>query len=79
MAGTGASTEKLPQQLTKLSKAMLDASEGSKSAQHEFHQLGIETDGWAEKMPDPIDVLLLMAHHLRDTTNETHDFAIAQN
>jgi hypothetical protein len=73
----GVSTERLPQQVTKLSQNIAAAGGGSKEASHLFHQLGIETEGWAGKLPSSIDVLLQMSHHLKESSLSTNDLAAA--
>lgn len=77
MEASGASTERLPQQLTKLSQAMEAAAQGSQKQVDMFHAMGIETAGWAEKMPDANSVLLQMADHLHSSTNATEDLSNA--
>lgn len=77
MAALGASTDRLPMQLTKLAQSIAAAANGGKEAQHNFHQLGVETDGWAKQLPGTIDVLLQMAHHLQESGRNTSDLAAA--
>jgi hypothetical protein len=77
MDSLGVSTERLPQQLTKLAQNIAAAGGGSKESAHLFHQLGIETEDWKGKLPSSIDVLLQMSHHLKESTLSTSDLAAA--
>lgn len=79
MQAAGVSTERLPQQLTKLAKAIELASEGNKTAQHQFHQLGISTDEWKDKIPGLNDVIMQMAHHLHGASGGAQQLAAAAN
>jgi hypothetical protein len=75
MAAAGVNADRLPMQLTKLSRAMQQAADGQQLMVTAFNRLGISTQGWAEKLPDAMDVLEQMAKHLGNSTNQQRDLA----
>lgn len=77
MNAAGVSTERLPQQLTKMAQAINAASQGSQKQVEAFKDLGVNTDGWSKKLPDTNSVLLQMADHLQKSSANTRDLAEA--
>jgi hypothetical protein len=79
MQSMGVATERLPQNLTKLAQAVAGAANGSKEAQHEFHQLGIETSTWKDQIPPLNDVLLQMARGLHEGSGGARELSAASH
>lgn len=75
LAEAGASSENLPAQLTALAHSMSLATQGSAEQADAFRKLGVDTSGWADKMPSTIDVLQQLGSHLPKSTASTSDLA----
>jgi hypothetical protein len=75
MAEAGASADRLPQQLTLLSRSIAEAASGADRQANAFRQLGINTDGWTSKMPDAVSVIEQLASHLQHSHANMTDLA----
>ena len=78
MAAVGAPSDKLEMSLSRMSRAMQAARDDQSKQAVAFHLLGVETDGWATKLPPVNEVLGQLATHLADSTNTTQDLAEMQ-
>jgi hypothetical protein len=75
MQAAGVSTERLPMQLTRLSRSMEEAANGGRKQIDAFNALGVSTKGWSEQLPDTMKVLEAMSTHLHASTENSKDLA----
>jgi len=78
MEEVGTPGDKLDSVLQRLSRAIAQASMGSERTITAFHRMGVETDGWAEKTPDAINVLMQLSDHFSSSEKATRDLGNAQ-
>lgn len=71
----GVSSDRLPMQLTKLSRAMAEAAAGGAKQVEAFRELGVSTAGWSKQLPDAMDVLQKLGQHLEHSGTQTRDLA----
>lgn len=75
MNAAGTSSERLPQQMTKLASAMEEASVGGKKQSDAFAQLGIDVNQWGEKLPTATQVLDQLSDHMKGSEDSTRDLS----
>ncbi len=78
MGMAGVETARLPMQMTQLASAMEAAADGSQKQVDAFARLGVNTDDWAQKMPNELDLLKQIGEHMQHSSDQTADLAAAR-
>jgi hypothetical protein len=73
MTESGAPTDRLGITLQRLSKAIVQAADGSPQASEAFKQLGVDTSQWAGQLPSADAILLQLADHFHSSSDATRD------